>query len=136
MKETMDKFSKISDEAVKEALKATLESTFKEVQPQIERVQATHRRTGNMDKYLLRDEKAKLVSAMTYEIGIGFKVRDDSGHQTHDGFASIYLAKGTPTMRPDNELNEVIYGNKRKKIASEAQKKALTELLEGKYGGG
>lgn len=59
----------------------------------------------------------------TASVGVGFDIKKDKG------FVSIWLAKGTPKIKPDKKLYDALYSKKTEKEIREAQEKVFYDEI-------
>ena len=91
---------------IEETIEECLEESAKIVQEKVEREIQKHRRTGDTERKMLKNEKVE-KSGVIYTIRVGFDLPD--------GLASLFLMYGTPRSKPDRKLYNAIYGAKVKK---------------------
>lgn len=125
-KEELAELDKLSKTGLKEAAETALKEAQDAIARELEPVISKHRRSGATQASLVKDQDVT-QSGDVFSIGIGFDIGNG-------GLPSIFLAKGTPRMNPDNKLNGLLYGSQGEKIIQDAEKKALDKLLE-KYMG-
>lgn len=118
MLEKLDKLGGDVDKAIEQSLEASAEI----VQKGVEREMEKHRRTGNTESKILKNEKVK-KSGTTTSIRVGFDLPE--------GLTSIFLMYGTPRIDPpDKKLYNAIYGTKVKKEIREKQSEIISEAVK------
>ena len=81
-------------------------------------------RTGRTKKSLQRQPKIEWAG-LTASVGVGFDI-------SNGGLASIFLMHGTPTITPDKNLYNSIFGTKTAKRVRELQQEIfLNQILDG-----
>lgn len=125
LEQLMKKYEKLGGAAEDIAEKA-LEKTFDTVTPQIESAIAGSRynfnRTGRTKSSL---EKSPTIEkkGFVYSVPVGFDISDG-------GLPSIFLMYGTPTITPDRNLYNSVYGTKTRKKVREVQEQTFYDEIE------
>lgn len=114
--EKLDKLGGDVDKAIEESLEASAKIVQKNAEKEMQR----HKRTGQTERTILKDEKVK-KSGTVYSIRVGFDLPK--------GLTSIFLMYGTPRMNPDKKLYNAIYGTKVKKEIREKQSEIINEAV-------
>lgn len=104
------------DNAVEEALRKSHDLITNDLHSQM----AKHHKTGETEASIVDFNIS--WSGKTAVSKVGFDI-------ANGGLPSIFLMYGTPKMKKDTKLYNVIYGNKRKKELKELQKNILYEAL-------
>lgn len=137
-----EKYDKLGGD-LKEITTKALEFIPDEVNPDLSKAIAQHRRTGKTAASLERDQKVEWNGTVA-SIAVGFNL-------ANGGFPSIFLMYGTARHAPSNQyggpyggttqttqdkrLYDAIYGNKKQKAITEEQHKIFTEEIEKIIGG-
>lgn len=112
---------------LKDVTEQALKSTHAHITPNLHKQMKKHKRTGKTEDSIIDNAKVKWVGDVA-SVDVGFDL--DNG-----GFASIFLMHGTPRMKPDKQLYQLIYGNKTKKEIAELQEKVFSRAIGKAIGG-
>lgn len=116
MKEYMERLKRM-DKDVKKVSENALKASWAEVTPNISKAIKPHYLTGatenSLNKYAYVQWEGDVGS-----IDVGFSI-------SAGGLASIFLMYGTPTIEPDMELYNSIYGTKTKSKVRKVQKEVF-----------
>lgn len=103
-----------------------LQETFRIVTPGIQNAmngsQYNFHRTGRTAGSLISSPSVEW-QGFVGSVGVGFEIENG-------GLASIFLMHGTPTIAPDRNLYNSVYGAKIRKEVVEKQQKVFREYLE------
>lgn len=117
MLEKLDKLGGDVDKAIEKSLEASAEIVQKGIEKEMEK----HRRTGQTESKILKNEKVKKSGSIRV-IRVGFELPN--------GLTSIFLMYGTPRIPPDKKLYNAIYGTKVKKEIREKQNEIINEAVK------
>ena len=108
----------------KDIKRATENASSAEITPGIHKGIAPHNLTGATEESIVNDKKVEWTGEVA-EVKVGFSIRDG-------GLASIFLMYGTPTIEPDMELYNSIYGSQTKSKVRKKQKEVFEKgILRG-----
>ena len=141
--ELAEKYDKLGGD-LKEVTTKALEFIPDEVNPDLSKAIAQHRRTGKTAASIVRDQKVQWQGTVA-SIAVGFDLKAG-------GFPSIFLMYGTARhapsnhfggpynggpiqTKPDKRLYDAIYGNKTQKAITEEQQKIFAEEISKIIGG-
>lgn len=111
-------------EAAEEALKATHAYITPNVEAAADNSKYNFKHTGKTKGSLVHDDTVEWDGEVA-SIKIGFDI-------SHGGLPSIFLMYGTPTISPDMELYNSIFGTRTKRKVEELQQEIfLKKLTEG-----
>ena len=141
--ELAEKYDKLGGD-LKEVTTKALEFIPDEVNPELSKAIAAHRRTGKTAASLARDQKVEWQGTVA-SIAVGFQLKQG-------GFPSIFLMYGTARHAPSNQyggpyngsiqttqdmrLYNAIYGNRMQKAITEEQQKIFAEEISKIINGG
>ena len=112
------------DKDIKRVTENALKSSSAEITPGIHKGIAPHNLTGATEESIVKDKKVEWTGEVA-EVKVGFSIRDG-------GLASIFLMYGTPTIEPDMELYDSIYGSRTKSKVRKKQKEVFEKgILRG-----
>lgn len=116
MKEYMERLQRM-DKDIKKISENALKASAAEVTPGVHKGINPHNLTGATEESIVNDKTVDWVGDVA-EIKVGFSIRNG-------GIASIFLMYGTPTIEPDMELYNSIYGSKTKSKVRKVQKEVF-----------
>lgn len=112
--------------SLESAADAALKQTFGTVTRSVTAATSTSmynfKRTGKTAGSILSTPKVE-KQGMTFSVPVGFDIGNG-------GLASIFLMHGTPTITPDRNLYNSIYGTKIRKIVQEEQREVFQKHIE------
>lgn len=123
--EKLEELDRLSHHGILEGTKEALEETYDVVTPKIRNAMKKHHLTGETEGSIV--PKQIEVSGTTVSIPIGFDI--DNG-----GLPSVWLMYGTPTIAPDKQLYEAIFGHSTSSEVAHVQYQAIKRTIE-KYMG-
>lgn len=123
--EKLEELDRLSHHGILEGTKEALEETYDVVTPKIRNAMKKHHLTGDTERSIV--PKQLEVSGTVVSIPIGFDI--DNG-----GLPSIWLMYGTPTIQPDKELYQAIFGHSTSSEVAHVQYQAIKRTIE-KYMG-
>ncbi|MBD5142996.1 MAG: hypothetical protein HDT22_05205 [Ruminococcus sp.] len=82
-----------------------------------------HKKTGETESSLRKTPIIEWTGDMVAEAKVGF-------HISAGGLPSIFLMYGTPSIEPDNNLKEAIYGTNTRKEIKKIQREVYEKSIE------
>ncbi len=116
------------DKDIKRVTENALKASSAEITPGIHKGIAPHNLTGATEESIVNDKKVEWTGEVA-EVKVGFSIRVSI---RDGGLASIFLMYGTPTIEPDMELYDSIYGSRTKSKVRKKQKEVFEKgILRG-----
>lgn len=123
MKEYMERLQRM-DKDIKKVTNNALKATYGEVTPGVRKAIRPHKLTGATEESIRSYPYIEWHGDIA-EMYLGFEINNG-------GLASVFLMYGTPTMAPDMELYNSIYGSKTKSKVRKKQKEVFEKgILRG-----
>ncbi|MDE5737144.1 MAG: hypothetical protein K2H93_02130 [Oscillospiraceae bacterium] len=107
----------------KQTAENALKASHNHVTKKLETAIKPHKKTGETESSLRKTPIIEWTGDMVAEAKVGFHISDG-------GLPSIFLMYGTPSIEPDNNLKEAIYGTKTKNEIKKIQREVYEKSIE------
>ena len=107
----------------KQTAENALKASHNHVTKKLETAIKPHKKTGETENSLRETPIVEWTGDMVAEAKVGFHISDG-------GLPSIFLMYGTPSIEPDNNLKEAIYGTKAKNEIKKIQREVYEKSIE------
>ena len=114
---------KAIDGNAKQTAENALKASHNYVTKKLETAIKPHKKTGETESSLRETPIIEWTGDMVAEAKVGF-------HISYGGLPSIFLMYGTPSIEPDNNLKEAIYGTNTRKEIKKIQREVYEKSIE------